>query len=69
MRRFWGNHPGTQQARGGRHVKPSTLQERLAAMERGLANMREIFGDRHWLVLKQIGRIAEMKREVEQCQK
>lgn len=65
MSRFWGNHPGTQQARGSRRVSPSTPQERLAAMERGLANMKEIFGDRHWLVLKQIGRIAELKRGAE----
>lgn len=69
MTRFWGNHPGTQQARGSRHVKPSTPTERLAAMEQELASRRETYPDTHWMVREQVERIAEMKREVRICQR
>jgi len=45
MRRFWGNHSGTRQARGFRRVKPASHAERLASMQRELERRIEAFGD------------------------
>jgi len=49
MKRFYGNHPGTRQARGFRKVDPATKEERLASMERELATRIKVCGDTHWL--------------------
>lgn len=44
MTRFYGNHPGTVQARPFRNCRPATRQERLASMYRELARRVEIYG-------------------------
>ena len=53
MTRFWGNHSGTRQIGGHRKVKPSTLEERLASMQRELANREQAYGPNHWLTTLQ----------------
>ena len=53
MSRFWGNHSGTRQTRGFRRVNPATPKERLASMERELANRKRIYGVNHWLTQMQ----------------
>lgn len=63
MRRFYGNHQGTRQDRGFRKVKPANHNERLASMERELANRIRIYGEGSFLVKMQRGIIAREIRE------
>jgi hypothetical protein len=65
MRRFWGNHPGVRQARGFRKVKPATLEERLASMERELERRIKSCGNRdYWYVQMQREAIVrELERQ------
>ncbi len=59
--RFYGNHPGTRQARGRRKVTPSTREERLESMSRELNNRIQIYGRDHWMTRMQRETIAEEK--------
>ena len=59
MKRFYGNHPGTRQARGFRKVDPATKEERLASMERELSNREKTYGPDHWLTNMQRHVIAK----------
>jgi len=56
MARFWGDHPGTRQARGRRDVKLATKEERLESMRRELVNREKSLGMGHWM--------TEMQRQV-----
>lgn len=47
MGRFYGDHPGTRQARGMRGAKPPSHLELLAAMERELQRRINAFGPSH----------------------
>jgi len=67
MSQFWGNHPGTRQARGFRRVKPATPEERLASMERELERRIKVCGSNrdYWYVQMQrevIGRELERQQ-------
>jgi len=65
MRRFWGDHPGTRQVRGFRKVKPATPEERLASMERELANRIKACGPDSWMVgMQQEAIVRELDRQL-----